>query len=72
MKRYVLCINNDGYEIDLVVRKVYEVLPDDFADQHTMLRIIDESGEDYLFDADRFIPIEVPEQAQAIFGAEIV
>ena len=67
MKKYVLCISNEGYEYDLMVRKVYEVIPDELGAEHNMIRIVDETGEDYLYAADRFVPIEVPAEAQAIF-----
>lgn len=54
----MLCINNGGSE-DLEVRKVYEVLPDEAADKDSCLRIIDESGEDYLYPAEYFYPVEI-------------
>ncbi len=69
MKRYVLCISNAGYEDDLIVRKVYEVLPDETAERHNMLRIVDETEEDYLYNASRFVPIDVPAEAEAAFAA---
>lgn len=67
-KRFVVCVSNEGYEASLEPRKLYEVLPDSWAEEHGMLRVVDETGEDYLFEADRFVPIEVPEQAKAIFA----
>lgn len=54
----MLCINNGGCE-DLEVRKVYEVLPDETAAKDNYLRVIDESGEDYLYPADYFYPVEI-------------
>ncbi len=68
-RRYVLCVSNEGYEISLEPRKVYEVIPDDWAEEHGMVRVIDETEEDYLFEQSRFVPIEVPAEAQAIFAA---
>ena len=59
--RFVVCIDNSGYEASLELRKIYPVLPDADAARDGDLRIIDESGEDYLFAADRFLAIEVPE-----------
>ena len=59
--RFVVCIDNSGYEASLELHKIYPVLPDPDAERDGDLRIIDESGEDYLFAADRFIAIEVPE-----------
>jgi hypothetical protein len=55
-----VCIRNDGYEASLVRNKVYEVLPAEDAERDGDLRVVDESGEDYLFAADRFGAIEVP------------
>lgn len=56
--RFVLCINNDGCE-DLEIRKVYEVLPDEKAAADEYIRVIDESGEDYLYPASYFYPIKI-------------
>jgi hypothetical protein len=64
-RRFVVCIRNDGYEASLERNKIYVVIPDDDAERDGDLRVIDESGEDYLFSADRFVPIEVPLAAQA-------
>ncbi len=66
--RYVLCINNDGYPVSLEKRKVYQALPDPEAEAHGMIRVIDESEEDYLFSADRFVPIDLPAEAEAAFA----
>ena len=57
MHRFVVCVKNDGYEASLEQRKLYEVIPDEKASKHEQLRIIDESGEDYLFPKNRFIEI---------------
>ena len=56
--QFVLCVNNQGCE-DLDVRKIYEVLPDDNAASDDYIRVIDESGEDYLYPASYFCPIEI-------------
>ena len=47
--KYVICVNNDDYAASLEVRRLYECLPDEDAAQHGQLRVIDESGEDYLY-----------------------
>ena len=60
---FVLCINNEDCE-DLEVGKVYRVLPDASAVRSGFLRVIDESGEDYLYSADLFVPIELPHGAK--------
>ena len=58
--RFVVCIDNSDYEASLELHKIYPLLPDSDAAQHRDLRIIDESGEDYLYAASRFVAIEVP------------
>jgi hypothetical protein len=67
-RRYVLCVNNEGYAASLEARKIYVAIDDAAAKKRGMLRIIDESGDDYLFDSDRFVAIEVPEQARTAFA----
>jgi hypothetical protein len=62
-KGFVLCIANRGAE-DLEVRKVYRVLPDKAATATGYLRVIDESGEDYLYPAGFFVAVEVPHKAR--------
>lgn len=59
--RFAICIRNDGYEASLEMRKIYPILPDAEAASHHMLRVIDESGEDYLYPDDFFMLIELPE-----------
>jgi len=66
-QRFFLCIRNEGYAASLQVRAVYAVLRDPEAETHRMLRIVDESGEDYLFPANLFVPIDVPEAAARVF-----
>jgi hypothetical protein len=57
----VLCLRNDGYEVSLEPRKIYEVLHDADAASHNQLRVIDESGEDYLYPASLFATIALPQ-----------
>ena len=57
---YVLCVDNEGYKASLVVRRVYRLLPDPEAGKRNLLRVIDESNDDYLFPADLFVPIKLP------------
>jgi hypothetical protein len=61
--RFVLCVRNEDCE-DLEPRKVYRVLPDEAASEDGYVRVIDESGEDYLYPQDFFIPIELPQEAE--------
>ena len=60
--QFVLCLRNDGCD-DLEVRKVYEVLADATAAEEGYLRVVDESGEDYLYPADHFAPIKLSDAA---------
>ena len=64
-RSFAVCVKNDGYEASLERNKIYAVLPDDEAERDGDLRVIDESGEDYLFSADRFVAIEVPAAVRA-------
>ncbi len=60
---YVLCIDDGGYPESLEVRKVYPVLPDERAAANNYIRVIDETGEDYLYPKRYFVPIELPPEA---------
>ena len=62
-KRFALCIENRDCE-DLEKRKIYQILPDDKAEKEGYLRIIDESGEDYLYPQSYFILVQLPREAQ--------
>lgn len=59
--RLAVCIKNDGYPASLEKRKIYVVLPDAGAEAHRLLRVIDESGEDYLYPEKFFRPVELPQ-----------
>ncbi len=60
--RFLLCLRNDGEE-DLEPRKIYPFLPDEKAAQEGYVRVIDESGEDYLYPSELFVPISLPAAA---------
>ena len=60
-KKFVVCIRNKGYEVALEPRKIYEALPDVDAACHDQLRVIDESGEDYLYPESYFAPTTLPQ-----------
>ena len=62
---FVVCLRNDGYATSLEVHKIYRILPDPEAEKDGDLRIVDESGEDYLYPKDWFVLIEVPEAVEA-------
>lgn len=65
MKRhFMVCVSNLGYEASLEVRKIYEVLIDRVAERHHQIRVIDESGEDYLYPVDYFAPVRLPTETK--------
>ena len=61
--RFVLCIENKDCE-DLEKRKIYQALPDEEAEKEGYIRVIDESGEDYLYPQSYFILVQLPREAQ--------
>ncbi len=58
--KFAVCINNKGFEASLEVGKLYEIVGDSEAESDGMLRVIDEDGEDYLFEAKIFYPLVIP------------
>jgi hypothetical protein len=58
--RLLICIENKGYRVSLEKRKIYVALPDAKALKHGLVRVIDESGTDYLYPQSLFLPITVP------------
>lgn len=69
--KFVICLRNDDC-IDLEVRKVYPVLPDTAAAKDGLLRVVDESGEDYLYPADYFVSVQVPPAARRVLSAQLL
>lgn len=65
-KRFVLCIDNKGYQASLILRKIYEVIPDEQAERDDLIRVVDESGEDYLYHVKHFVFIELPEEVERV------
>lgn len=63
-KHFVICVRNDEYEGALELRKIYEVLEDRDAEPHDLVRVIDESGEDYLYPRDWCLPIQLPQNIE--------
>jgi hypothetical protein len=57
---FAVCIDNDGYEASLELGKLYRIVPDEKAEAHGYIRVIDESGEDYAYSLKRFFRLEVP------------
>ncbi len=62
--QFAICVQNEGYPVSLELWKVYRVLPDDKAAKHQLMRVVDESGEDYLYDQSWFVPIKLPQAAK--------
>ena len=63
-KQFVVCIDNSDYPESLERHKIYQALPDERAAEDNFVRVIDESGEDYLYSADRFVPVELPQKVE--------
>ncbi len=66
---FVICIDNTSYSASLELRKAYPCLPDPQAAKHQMIRVIDESGEDYLYPEARFVRIELSQPAARALAA---
>lgn len=71
-RQFAICIDNSDYEASLILRKIYEVVPDEEAARDDLLRIIDESGEDYLYHRGHFMvaafPVEIEHALLAAGG----
>jgi hypothetical protein len=65
----VVCVQNEGNEVSLQLWKIYKPLRDSNANSEGFFRIIDESGEDYLFPQENFVPIELPSEAATVSGS---
>lgn len=63
-RAFVLCVRNEGYAASLERRKLYRVIPDAAAARHKLLRIVDESGEDYLYPAAYFVGLRLPAEVK--------
>jgi len=68
-KRFAVCVDNKEYEASLIPRKIYEIISDEQAEQDDFVRIIDESGEDYLYHVSHFVFIELPEEVERVLVA---
>jgi len=62
--QFVICVENEDYPASLELWKVYRVLPDKKAARHQLIRVIDESGEDYLYSKNFFVPIKLPQAVE--------
>ena len=68
-KQLVVCVDNKGYAASLEKRKIYVTVRDAEAEKHGLLRIVDESGEDYLYPADQLLCIQLPKTAVRALAA---
>ena len=69
-QQFVICVKNEDYPASLEVRKLYQVISDPEAEKIDQIRVIDESGEDYLYPQDYFVSVTLPDAAeQAIIKA---
>ncbi|MGO9246083.1 MAG: hypothetical protein ACLPT4_07065 [Verrucomicrobiia bacterium] len=66
---FVVCVKNRGYKVSLELRKIYQALPDAEAEAHGLVRVIDESGEDYLYPSSFFVPIQLPTPVERALSA---
>ncbi len=62
--QFVICVRNEDYPASLELWKVYRVVPDEKAVRHQLIRVIDESGEDYLYAESHFVPIKLPQSVE--------
>jgi len=62
--QFVICVQNEDYPASLELWKVYRVVPDEKAARHQLVRVIDESGEDYLYSETYFVPIKLPQAVE--------
>ena len=65
--KFAVCVHNEGYAASLELRKIYRVLTDKKAAKHDLIRVIDESGEDYLYPERFFVPIRLPQALKEVF-----
>ncbi len=68
---FAVCVANAGAE-DLQLRKVYRVMSDESASRHGMIRVVDDSGEDYLYPSDFFVPLQLPRSLEARLDALVM
>ncbi len=67
--RFAVCLSNRGYAASLVVRRLYPVIDDPAAARRGLLRLIDESGEDYVYPTRMFAPVQLPAAVRRRFSA---
>ena len=65
--QFAVCVKNDNNPVSLELRKIYRIIPDERATEHRLVRVIEESGEDYIYPSDYFVPIELPRALREMF-----
>lgn len=65
--QFAVCIDNEGYAAALELRKIYQILADKKGAKHDLIRVIDESGEDYLYPERFFVAIKLPQAVKEVF-----
>jgi len=63
-KNFAVCVNNKGYPASLELRKLYQVIPDEKAAKLGQIRVVDESGENYLYPEQYFAPVQLPQDTE--------
>ncbi len=63
-RHFAICVDNTDYEASLILRKIYEIIPDEPGDKDDLIRIVDESGEDYLYHKSGFLLVEFPQEVE--------
>lgn len=69
VNQFAVCLNSEGYKASLEVGKIYRIINDNEAETNGLIRVIDESGEDYAFSANRFYPIKLPKPVEEVLLA---
>ena len=67
---FAVCVRNEGFEASLAVRKLYRVLPDHQAEGQSLIRVVDETGEDYLYPAELFAAVDVSAGVAETLGGD--
>jgi hypothetical protein len=68
-RHLVVCIRNDGYAVSLERQKIYVAIPDQSAARHGLVRVVDESGDDYLYPNEYFASIDLPVSVRRVLAA---
>ena len=68
--KYVMCMDNAGVQVSLTRRRVYKNIASEQEAQGGWVRVVDDTEEDYLFPATRFVPVQIPEEAEQEFDLE--